>query len=173
MLVVLLPAVVALSDDTPYQGQLNRSQIIMRCERGGGIKGASSFRNGEWMTLEISCDGRFAMLFADSLNHRSSVSPDSALALANDLVERDFFGLQPMFRNEYGELRPVAGDEVEVSRSYRDFGMEERITLQLGPHSHTVELRDPARAAPGWLRQWLHRFYAVAQTGLSTLGSAR
>jgi hypothetical protein len=167
---MLTSARVAVCADTPYQGQLPRSQVVMSCARGGGSAASGSLiLNGSWTTFQISCDGRMVATFPDSSRLASAVSADSALTLAADLVAHDFFGVQPVFGSERGELQPVADGAVEVTRSYRDFGVQDLITLQLGPNTHTVELKDPAPAAPDWLRGWLHRFYALAQVGLSAV----
>lgn len=108
----------------------------------------------------LSCDGqlKIAGAYKDTTEIQVTVSPDTALAFVNELLELDFFGLPEEFRSQNNELRPAGKSDLSL-RTTRTFDAGgSKITIHVGPQSHSVALEYPAYGAPKAITEWVIRF---------------
>lgn len=143
---------------TPYQGEYAPSNIVVVVETQGELP---------WKRVHVamSCDGRVLIsgAYADSTKVRATTSPDSVLALVNELLALNFFGLKPGYPYERGRAERQANGRIGIMQETSIDHYPNTITLHLGGTSHSVRLWMPAHAAPEALGPWLDRFRALVK----------
>ena len=141
---------------TPYQGEYDPANIVIVVESQGGHVQRHA-------RVGMSCDGSIVIAgaYADSTKVRATTSPDSVLALVNDLLALDFFGLKAEYPYERGKAVRQPNGRIGITQETAIDNSARVITLHLGGTSHSVRLWLPARGAPEALGPWLDRFRAL------------
>ena len=153
VLAVLVQGTIAFGQaEEPYRGIYDRNNVIVAVEY-----------TGQWNRPKVAamdCAGRIKVVgaYRDTTSVSAQIDPDTAIELISSLLEIDFFGLPDTYRQICGLLRPAGEDSVGVAmRDTIDHSVT-RVTLHLGPKSHTVTMRYPAYGTPEELNEFIERF---------------
>jgi hypothetical protein len=140
-----------------YRGMWDRDKVFVIVESYDGW--GRSVRSG------LASDGRLTLVGAyyDTTAVRRFVAPDSALAFINDLLAIDFLGQPDAYRPFRGYASPTDDGRIGITMSYTMDAGKTRISLHLGPESHSVTLYWPAYGAPEALLDWEGRFRELVQ----------
>lgn len=147
---------------TPYRGAHDPANVLVIVESSGEIPGRR-------LRVGMSCDGRIVIdgAYADTTRVRATASPDSVLALVDDLLRLNFFNLRREYPHEFGIAERQQDGTIGISRVAASDPTPIAIRLQVGLLSREVRVAAPAFGAPEALGPWLARFSALVQGQVS------
>ncbi len=152
MLVVTSVALAATAQSVPEAESFSPQNVFVVLESNSGW--AKPTYEG------LSCDGKFKILgaYSDTTTIRGTVSPDSALAIINELLALNFFELPSEFGSGRLQLKRSDNGQLHYLTETTIDGGSTRIELHVGQRDHVVILKYPAHGAPEALRRWERRF---------------
>lgn len=157
-------AVASAPRPDPYRGVHDPAHVLVIVESGGELPGRR-------LRVGMSCDGRIVIdgAYADTTRVRATTSPDSVLALVDDLLLLNFFNLRAKYPHEYGIAERLADGTIGINHASAEDEATMGIRLQLGVLSREVRLAGPEFGAPEALGPWLARFRALVQAQVGWL----
>lgn len=154
----------ATTHPTPYRGVHDPANVLVIVEGGGDLPGRR-------LRVGMSCDGRIVIdgAYADTTRVRATTSPDSVLALVDDLLFLNFFNLRTEYPLEFGTAERQPDGSIGIMQTSTSSPTGPSIRLQLGLVSREVRLDYPAFGAPEALGPWLARFRELVQAEVAWL----